>query len=148
LRAEKYTTFGAFGVSGGYLKVVELLKEEHIKAGFITTPTRKLLEYLRSVSGPLAIASADDQVFGVLQPSQGTWDPNNTPTTEEMVLKTMEYPYRVTTYSHVNVSFAMRRAMKTEAELFAKKAVFVQAIAWFTEFVYRTLSFAYFVEEE
>lgn len=125
---------------------MDLLKEGHIQAGFITTPLWKGITYLPGVAGPLAIANADNHILDLPPPTNewgvplqvNIWDNKYIANTysDEQILKDLGHPYMVTTYSHVDVGFAMRRGVKTEAEAFAaKKAVFIQAITWFTEFV-------------
>lgn len=48
-------------------------------------------------------------------------------------------PYQISLYSHVHHGFSCRRAFTTEAEVFAKKQSFIQAITWMEEHLHEEL---------
>lgn len=48
-------------------------------------------------------------------------------------------PYQISLYSHVHHGFSQRRAFTSDAEVFAKKQSFIQAITWMEEHLHEAL---------
>ncbi|KAH7346622.1 hypothetical protein BKA65DRAFT_537259 [Rhexocercosporidium sp. MPI-PUGE-AT-0058] len=94
-------------------------------AGFIASPDAEpvgsVLDY-SAISKPLSLAFADDR---------------NTVTKGEErerirdALLTWSGPYQINIYSHVRDNFAVRRAVASKAEVYAKRQAFAQALQWF-----------------
>jgi len=94
-----------------------------IHAVFVTDPGSITNAELLAVRGPLSVAFADeDKKFAKVMKE-------NVPN----YLKRQGYPYQVSVYSHVQNGFAVRRAVTTKAEVFAKRMAFIQAITWLDE---------------
>lgn len=53
----------------------------------------------------------------------------------EDILKDMSIPYQITLYSDVEHGFAVRADISKRPVKYAKEAAFVQAVAWFDEFL-------------
>jgi len=57
-------------------------------------------------------------------------------------LKDMSIPYQITLYSGVEHGFAVRADISKKHVKYAKEAAFVQAVAWFDEFLKNERSWA------
>ena len=79
--------------------------------------------HLSAVQSPLSIACADeDATFSKADRDEA-----------EAILKKNGYPYQINFYSHVHHGFAVRRAITSKAEVYAKRQAFIQAITWLDE---------------
>lgn len=82
-------------------------------------------EELGAIVGPLSIAAAEtDEIF-----------PAEKRHKSEEILKDIKVPYQINLYSGVSHGFSVRCDPKVKLEKFAKEAAFLQAVAWFDEFL-------------
>lgn len=102
---------------------MDLLKEGTVDAGFIAHPTDTTKELFESITKPLSVAFADNDTR--INKKAGD--------AAEKGLLVSGQPYQISLFSHVHHGFACRRALTTQAEVFAKKQAFVQAITWMEE---------------
>lgn len=97
-----------------------------IAAGFIADIDFDSIEDMRQLGemrGPLSLAWGDeDKIFDESQRKFITDQ-----------FKTDGQPYQTSLYSHVKRGFAVRRAVSSAAEIYAKKQAFIQAISWLDE---------------
>jgi dienelactone hydrolase len=94
-----------------------------VDCGFVADPGAISQAVLSKLSGPLSVAIADEDKSVNQQVRDRIFD----------TLKKSGWPYQITMYSHVQEGFALRRAVTTKAEVYAKKMAFVQAITWIEE---------------
>lgn len=92
-------------------------------AAFVAHPTGTSQDLFRNVQIPVSVAFADNDS----RINRATR--NNA----ETGLLASGYPYQISLYSHVHHGFSCRRAFTTQAEVFAKKQSFIQAITWMEE---------------
>ena len=53
----------------------------------------------------------------------------------EVILKELKLPYQINLYSGVQHGFALRCDLAVKQEKFAKESAFLQACAWFDEYL-------------
>lgn len=111
----RYMT-GGKGVDVGYMAHPSFVDEAEVKA----------------LTGPLSIAAAEtDEIF-----------PAEKRRATEDILKGMSIPYQVSLYSDVEHGFAVRADFSKPSVKYAKEAAFLQAVAWFDEFLKGSRSWA------
>lgn len=121
------TSIGAVGYCFGGKYVVRYLQTGagRVDAGYIAHPSFVMADEVKAMKGPLAIAAAEtDQIF----PAEKRWE-------TEGLLKEGGSPYQVTLYSGVAHGFAIKADLSQKHQRFAKEAAFVQALAWFAEYL-------------
>ena len=96
-------------------------------AGFIAHPAGSTEVQVEAITKPLSIAAADEDVAFTDEKRK----------ISERILKSSGLPYQINLYSHVKHGFAVRRAVTTCAEIYAKRQAFVQAVSWMEEHVVR-----------
>ncbi|KAE8453266.1 hypothetical protein EG329_011333 [Mollisiaceae sp. DMI_Dod_QoI] len=123
LGSQGCTKIGAVGYCAGGVPVLRLLNSKSVDAGFIAHPTNTSEALFKEIKAPLSVAFADnDNRIGV-----------SARTAAATGLLASNQPYQISLYSHIHHGFACRRAFTTEAEVFAKKQAFIQAITWMEE---------------
>ncbi|SMQ48659.1 unnamed protein product [Zymoseptoria tritici ST99CH_3D1] len=96
-----------------------------IDVGFMAHPSFVEEDEIKALTGPLSIAAAEtDQIF-----------PAEKRRATEDILKGMKIPYQISLYSDVEHGFAVRADVSKKPNKFAKEAAFLQAVAWFDEFL-------------
>ncbi|PVH75478.1 hypothetical protein DL98DRAFT_658057 [Cadophora sp. DSE1049] len=131
----KITRLVVAGFGAGAKHVLRLLanperKDLVIVAGFVASPEGAPICTLEAFSGvkkPLSIAFADD-------PQTKTDAAEREKIREAMQIWTG--PYQMNLYSHVRDGFAVRRAVASKPEIFAKRQAFVQALQWFNFYLF------------
>ena len=80
---------------------------------------------LAAITGPVSIAAAEtDQIF-----------PAEKRHKSETILVETKQPYQITLYSGVVHGFSVRCDISKRQEKFAKEKAFLQAVAWFDEYL-------------
>lgn len=116
---------GAVGYCFGGKYVCRWLKEGKVDAGFTAHPSFVEADEVRGIEGPLSIAAAEtDQIFPAPKRHE----------TEE-ILQKHTVPYQINLFSDVVHGFAVRCDLSKKREKFAKEQAFLQAVAWFDEYV-------------
>ncbi|KAJ5825441.1 hypothetical protein N7474_002579 [Penicillium riverlandense] len=116
---------GGVGYCFGGKYVCRFLKPGKLDAGFTAHPTMMEPDELRGVEGPLSIAAAvRDFVFTTEKRHES-----------EKILDTMEVPYQINMFSDVEHGFAVRCDLSKPRQKYAKEQAFMQAVAWFDEYV-------------
>lgn len=116
---------GGVGYCFGGKYVCRFLKEGRLDAGYTAHPSFVEREELEGIMGPLSISAAEtDQIFPAAKRHE----------TEEILLK-MNVPYQINLFSDVQHGFAVRTDISKKREKFAKEQAFLQAVAWFNEYV-------------
>ncbi|KAH6843462.1 dienelactone hydrolase [Chaetomium sp. MPI-CAGE-AT-0009] len=96
-----------------------------IDVGYVAHPSFVEEEELAAISGPLAISAAEtDSIF-----------PTEKRHRSEVILKEAGKPYQINLFSQVQHGFAVRCDPSVKVERFAKEQAFLQAIAWFNEYL-------------
>ena len=106
---------GAVGFCNGAAWVIRALSNNpgvaRVDTGFVAHPANVTANLLQGVQGPLSVASADDDA---IQTQDRRFQSEN-------ILKQNGWPYKISLYSHLRHGFAVRRAVLTKAEVYAKK---------------------------
>ncbi|KAL4916106.1 dienelactone hydrolase [Aspergillus aurantiobrunneus] len=120
LRSEKgITKLGAVGYCFGAKYVARHFPA--IQVGYFAHPSFVDEEELAGFQGPLSIAAAEtDSIF-----------PAELRHKSEAILAQGEHPYQITLYSQVAHGFSVRCDTSKKVERFAKDQAFLQAVAWF-----------------
>ncbi|KUJ12333.1 alpha/beta-hydrolase [Mollisia scopiformis] len=114
---------GLVGICAGGRWVIEFLAEDKADAGFVAHPTEIERAQILKIQKPLSVAFADNDSRINKAQRDGI---------EEGLLASNQ-AYQISLYSHVHHGFAARRAFTTDAEVFAKRQAFIQAVTWFQE---------------
>ncbi|KAF2457445.1 dienelactone hydrolase family protein [Lineolata rhizophorae] len=116
---------GGVGYCFGAKYVARNLKAGRVDAGYIAHPSLLTLEELRAIEGPLSIAAAEtDETF-----------PPEMRHESEAALKDVGVAYQINLYSGVEHGFAARGDVSKRLVKFAKEQAFLQAVAWFDEWI-------------
>jgi len=103
-----------------------------VDVGYMAHPSFVDAAEIKALTGPLSIAAAEtDSIF-----------PAEKRRETEDLLKDMSIPYQITLYSGVEHGFAVRADIFKKHVKYAKEAAFVQAVAWFDEFLKNERSWA------
>jgi dienelactone hydrolase len=103
-----------------------------IDVGYMAHPSFVEADEVKALTGPLSIAAAEtDQIF-----------PAEKRRETEDILKDMKIPYQISLYSDVEHGFAVRGDISKKPVKYAKEAAFLQAVAWFDEFLKNERSWA------
>ncbi|KAF2808092.1 alpha/beta-hydrolase [Mytilinidion resinicola] len=116
---------GAVGYCFGGKYLCRFLKTGQIDVGYTAHPSFVDKEELEGIQGPLSISTAEtDQIF----PAEKRHE------TEEILLK-LSVPYQLNLFSDVAHGFAVRTDVSKKPGKFAKEQAFLQAVAWFNEYL-------------
>lgn len=118
------TKIGAVGYCFGAKYVVRHYKNG-IKVGYVAHPSFVEEEELAAISGPFAISAAEtDSIF-----------PAEKRHKSEEILKKAGHPYQINLFSGVEHGFAVRCDPSVKVQKFSKEQAFLQAVAWFDEYL-------------
>ncbi|KAK3208063.1 hypothetical protein GRF29_96g1289439, partial [Pseudopithomyces chartarum] len=116
---------GGVGYCFGGKYVCRWLKEGSLDVGYTAHPSFVDAEELQAIKGPLSIAAAEtDNIFPA---------PKRRET--EDILQKMNIPYQLNLFSDVEHGFAVRGDISKKPAKFAKEQAFLQAVAWFEEYL-------------
>lgn len=116
---------GGVGYCFGGKYVCRWLKEGKLDAGYTAHPSFVEADEVRGIQGPLSISAAEtDQIFPAPKRHE----------TEE-ILEKHTVPYQINLFSDVEHGFAVRCDLSKKREKFAKEQAFLQAVAWFDEYL-------------
>jgi len=125
LRQQGIKKIGAVGYCFGAKYVVRHYKDG-IDVGFAAHPSFVEEAELSAITGPFSIAAAEtDPIF-----------PAEKRRRSEEILKDIKVPYQIYLFYGVEHGFAVRGDPKVKASRFAKEQAFLQAVAWFDEFLH------------
>ncbi|KAF2163250.1 hypothetical protein M409DRAFT_57547 [Zasmidium cellare ATCC 36951] len=103
-----------------------------VDVGYMAHPSFVDADEVKALTGPLSIAAAEtDQIF-----------PAEKRRETEDIIKDMSIPYQISLYSDVEHGFAVRADTTKAPVKYAKEAAFLQAVAWFDEFLKGSRSWA------
>lgn len=105
--------------------VARYLRPGQIDVGYTAHPSHIEADELKSISGPLAIAAAENDAIFPAEKRQES----------EAILKELNVPYQVNLYSGVNHGFAVRGDQKNPPVRYAQQSSFSQAVEWFKEYL-------------
>ncbi|PVH97185.1 alpha/beta-hydrolase [Periconia macrospinosa] len=129
LRGAEYGVkrLGGVGYCFGGKYVCRWLKEggAGIDAGFTAHPSFVDREEVEGIKGPLSIAAAETDAIFPAEKRRETED----------ILQKLPVPYQINLFSDVVHGFAVRCDLAKPREKFAKEQAFLQAVAWFDEFI-------------
>ncbi|KAF2640359.1 alpha/beta-hydrolase [Massarina eburnea CBS 473.64] len=116
---------GGVGYCFGGKYVIRFLKQGGLDVGYTAHPSFVDKEEVEGMVGPLSIAAAEtDQIF-----------PAEKRRETEDILQKLEAPYQMNLFSDVSHGFAVRCDLSKPREKFAKEQAFLQAVAWFDEYL-------------
>jgi dienelactone hydrolase len=96
-----------------------------IDVGYCAHPSFVTEEELAAITGPLSISAAEtDQIFTVEKRH-----------TSEEILKKTGQPWQINLFSGVSHGFAVRADLSNKTAKFAKEQAFLQAVAWFDQWL-------------
>ncbi|KID67011.1 dienelactone hydrolase, partial [Metarhizium hybridum] len=96
-----------------------------IDVGFIAYPSFVEEDKLTAISGPLSIVTAEtDSIF----------PPDKRHKSKE-ILKATKKPYQINLFSEVEHGFTIRADLKVKVQRFAREQAFLQAVAWFDNYL-------------
>jgi dienelactone hydrolase len=99
--------------------------KDGIDVGYLAHPSYVEEEELAAITGPLSISAAEtDHIF-----------PAEKRQKSEEILKKTGLPYQINLFSGVAHGFAVRTDVSKKVEKFAKEQAFLQAVAWFDEYL-------------
>ncbi|KAH7310667.1 dienelactone hydrolase [Stachybotrys elegans] len=124
LQSLGFKRIGSAGYCIGAKYVVRHFKSG-IDCGFLAHPSFVTQEELEAITGPLSIAAAEtDSIF----PAEKRHE-------SEVILQKMKLPYQISLFSGVEHGFAVRGKETEKQEKFAKEQAFLQAAAWFDNYL-------------
>lgn len=116
---------GAVGYCFGGKYAIRWLKPGSADASYVAHPSFVAAEELEAISGPLSIAAAEtDDIFPAPKRRES-----------EDILQKMNVPYQLNLFSDVEHGFAVRTDLSKKRAKFAKEQAFLQAVAWFDEYL-------------
>lgn len=117
---------GAVGYCFGAKYVARFqAKGKGVDVGYVAHPSFVDADEIKALAGPFSIAAAEtDQIF-----------PAEKRRETEDLLKEHTIPYQISLYSGVEHGFAVRADTSKPEIKYAKEAAFLQAVAWFDEFL-------------
>ncbi|MCJ1251284.1 hypothetical protein MMC30_008515 [Trapelia coarctata] len=116
---------GVLGYCFGAKYAIRALGDGGADAAFVAHPSWVAAEEVRAIKGPLSIAAAEtDRIF----PAEKRHE-------TEGILGEVGRPWQVCLYSGVEHGFAVRGEVGKKDARFAKERAFVQAVAWFDEWL-------------
>ncbi|KAI9646844.1 hypothetical protein NHQ30_004844 [Ciborinia camelliae] len=126
LRSKGYKKIGAVGYCFGAKSVFRFLAEgKGFDAGYVAHPSFTEEDEVRAIKGPISIAAAEtDEIFPAEKRHK----------TEE-ILKEIKATYQMNLFSGVAHGFSVRCDVSKPVEKFAKEQAFLQAIAWFDQYL-------------
>jgi len=127
LKEEKgFKKIGATGYCFGAKYVARFMpKGKGIDVGYCAHPSFIEEDELKAINGPFSISAAEtDGIF-----------PADKRHRSEEILKETKLPYQINLFSSVEHGFAVRCDTSVKAQKFAKEQAFLQAVAWFDEYL-------------
>jgi len=130
LRAQGFKKIGAVGYCFGGKYVVRYLGPSSVKgggidAGYTAHPSFVDEDELAAIGGPLSISAAEtDPIF-----------PKEKRHKSEEILTAGGKTYQINLFQGVEHGFAVRCDLSVKVQKFAKEQAFLQAIAWFDEYL-------------
>lgn len=127
LRSSEYgvKSLGGVGYCFGAKYVARFLKPGQLDVGYMAHPSFVSEEEFKAIAGPLSIAAAEtDQIFPTEKRRQS-----------EDILFTLDIPWQINVYSDVEHGFSVRADLTKPRVKWAKEQAFLQAVAWFDEYV-------------
>ncbi|OOQ87156.1 dienelactone hydrolase family protein [Penicillium brasilianum] len=143
---------GAVGYCFGAKYVTRFLKTDKVDVGFAAHPSFITHEELGAIQGPFSIAAAGR--FPPFPPTLFTFHPTcnghviDTPSTETDSIFTTQlrhesedtlikagHPWQINLFSGVSHGFAVRGDLNVKIQKWAKEQAFVQAVAWFNQYL-------------
>ncbi|KAJ5919004.1 hypothetical protein N7466_009947 [Penicillium verhagenii] len=116
---------GGVGYCFGAKYVIRLLQPGQLDVSYVAHPSFVDSEELAAIKGPLSISAAEiDTIFPAPKRRES----------EDILLKTGQ-PYQVNLFGGVEHGFAVRGDLSTPAIKFAKESAFLQAVAWFNQYL-------------
>jgi dienelactone hydrolase len=116
---------GGVGYCFGAKSVVRFLKPGVLDAGFVAHPSFVDADEVKALKGPLSIAAAETDAIFPAEKRRETED----------ILFTLDSPWQINLYSDVEHGFAVRADLTKPRVKWAKEQAFLQAVAWFDEYV-------------
>ncbi|KAF2436188.1 alpha/beta-hydrolase [Tothia fuscella] len=114
---------GGVGYCFGGKSVIRFLRPGVIDVGYVAHPSFVAADEVKALKGPLSIAAAQtDAIF-----------PTEKRRETEEILMTLDTPWQINLYSHVEHGFAVRADLTKPRIKWAKEQAFLQAVAWFDE---------------
>jgi len=124
LKDQGFSKIGAVGYCFGAKYVVRHYKSG-IDCGYVAHPSWVEEEELAAITGPLSITAAE---------TDGAFPADKRHKSEEILIKTQQ-SWQINLFSGVQHGFAVRGDLKIKKQKFAKEQAFLQAVAWFDEFL-------------
>ncbi|KAG9241789.1 dienelactone hydrolase [Calycina marina] len=126
LKGEGYTKIGSVGYCFGAKYVARYMAmSKGIDVGYMAHPSFVTEEELSAITGPLSIAAAEtDQIFTTELRHKS----------EEILIKT-KLPYQINLFGGTEHGFSVRCNLSIPVQKFAKEKAFLQAVAWFDEYL-------------
>ncbi|KAF3030959.1 acyl-CoA/sterol acyltransferase [Penicillium rubens] len=116
---------GAIGYCFGAKYAVRLLQPGFCDVAYVAHPSFVDAEELQAIKGPLSIAAAEtDSIFPASKRHES----------EDILAKTGQ-PYQINLFSGVEHGFAVRADITQPTIRFAKESAFLQAVAWFDQYL-------------
>jgi len=127
LRSEKgFKKVGAVGYCFGAKYVARYMPSgKGIDVGYVAHPSFVEEEELKAIKGPFSISAAEtDPIFPVEKRQKS-----------EEILRTLGLPYQINLFSGVEHGFSVRCDLSNKIQKFSKEQAFLQAVAWFDEYL-------------
>ncbi|KAJ5788100.1 hypothetical protein N7457_003090 [Penicillium paradoxum] len=116
---------GAIGYCFGAKYAIRLLQPGLCDAAYVAHPSFVDAEELGAIRGPLTIAAAEtDSIFPTSKRHES----------EDILVKNGQ-PYQINLFGGVEHGFAVRADITKPTIRFAKEAAFLQATAWFGQYL-------------
>ncbi|OQE42292.1 hypothetical protein PENCOP_c004G01830 [Penicillium coprophilum] len=116
---------GAIGYCFGAKYAVRLLQPGLCDVAYVAHPSFVDVEELQAIQGPLSIAAAEtDSIFPASKRHES-----------EDILANTGQPYQINLFSGVEHGFATRADITKPTIRFAKESAFLQAVAWFEQYL-------------
>jgi len=116
---------GAVGYCFGAKYVVRFLKANKVDVGYAAHPSFVTHEELGAIEGPLSISAAEtDSIFTTQLRHES----------EDTLIKA-GHPWQINLFGGVSHGFAVRGDLSVKVQKWAKEQAFVQAVAWFNQYL-------------
>lgn len=99
--------------------------KDGIDVGYVAHPSFVDEDELAAITGPFAISAAEtDSIF-----------PAEKRHRSEVILLETKQPYQINLYSGTSHGFAVRADLKDKQQKYGKEQAFLQAVAWFDQYL-------------
>ncbi|KAJ5088126.1 Sterol O-acyltransferase [Penicillium angulare] len=116
---------GGIGYCFGAKYAIRLLQPGLIDVAYVAHPSFVEADELAAIKGPLSISAAEtDAIFPAPKRHES-----------EGILAKTSQPYQINLFSGVQHGFAVRADLSDPVIKFAKEAAFLQAVAWFNQYL-------------